>query len=61
LWGIYDKNTNKIITRDEKNGQNSCLLNMAAVHTILNNGSAYLMDADKMPEPSSKLNAIFRF
>jgi hypothetical protein len=61
LWGIYDKNTNKIITRDKKNGQNACLLNMAAVHTILNKGSAYLMDADKMPEPSTKLNAIFRF
>lgn len=61
MWGVYDKNTNKIITRDEKKGQNSCLLNMAAVHTILNNGSAYLMDKDKMPEPSSKLNAIFRF
>jgi hypothetical protein len=37
------------------------LLNMAAVHTILNNGSAYVIDKDKMPEPSSKLNAIFRF
>lgn len=61
MWGVYDKNTNKIITRDEKKGQNSCLLNMAAVHTILNNGSAYVIDKDKMPEPSSKLNAIFRF
>jgi len=61
LWGFYDKSTNKIITRDEKNGQISCLLNMAAVHTILNNGSAYLMDKDKMPEPNSRLNAIFRF
>ncbi|MFP4557308.1 MAG: hypothetical protein ACLFNU_10585 [Bacteroidales bacterium] len=61
LWGVFDKNTNKIITRDNGKGQNSCLLNMAAVHTILNNGSAYLMDEDKMPEPKSKLNAIFRF
>jgi hypothetical protein len=61
LWGVFDKNTNAIVIRNEKRGQNSCLLNMAAIHTILNNGSAYLLDAEKMPEPNSKLNAIFRF
>jgi hypothetical protein len=58
---MFDKETNEIIIRDEESGQNSSLLNMAVVHTILNNGSAYLMDADKMPEPGSILNAIFRF
>ncbi|MFO7575352.1 MAG: hypothetical protein R6W67_09365 [Bacteroidales bacterium] len=61
LWGMFDQDTNEIIIRDEGNGENSSLLNLAAVHTILNNGSVYLMDADKMPEPGSILNAIFRF
>lgn len=61
LWGIFDKETNEIMIRNEGDGQISSLLNLAAVHTILNNGSVYLMDSDKMPEPKSILNAIFRF
>jgi hypothetical protein len=61
LWGVFDRSTNKIMSRDKKDRQGSCLLNMAATHTILKNGSVYLMDAEAMPEPNTKLNAIFRF
>lgn len=61
LWGIFDKSTNKIMIRDKNDPQGSCLLNMAAIHTILNNGSVYLMDREAMPEPNAKLNAIFRY
>jgi hypothetical protein len=60
-WGMFDKDTNQILLREEKSRPNACLLNMAAVHTILNNGKVYLLDAADMPAPSTKLNAIFRY
>jgi hypothetical protein len=61
LWGIFDKDQNKALIRDEKSEQNVCLLNLATVHTILNGGDVFLLDADDLPEPASKLNAIFRY
>ncbi len=61
VWGMYDKDNHRIIKRDKELGQSSGLLNLAATHTIFNNGRVYLTDADEMPEPISKLNAIFRY
>jgi hypothetical protein len=61
MWGIYDKESNSIRERDKEAAHNNCLLNMAAMHTILNSGKVYLMDPGEMPESSSRLNAIFRY
>lgn len=61
MWGIYDKEKNQIRERDKEAAQNSCLLNMAAMHTIQNNGNVYLTETDEMPESSAKLNAVFRY
>ena len=61
LWGVFDRGKNEVILREEKGKSNVSLLNMAAVHTILNNGKVYLLDKEEMPAPSTKLNAIFRY
>lgn len=61
LWGIYDKESNRIMERDREGARNSCLLNMAAMHTISNSGRVFLMEPGDMPEPVSKLNAILRY
>jgi hypothetical protein len=61
LWGIFDQEQNKVLIRDDKSGSNVCLLNLATVHTILNGGNVFLLDAEEMPEPASRLNAIYRF
>jgi hypothetical protein len=61
VWGIYDKENYKILIRDKEDAQSSSLLNLAATHTILNSGKVYLAGPDSMPEPESKLNAIFRY
>ncbi len=61
MWGIYDRSTNKIISLSRDSDQGTCLVNMAAMHTILNNGKVIIAEPDEMPEPLSKLNAIFRF
>lgn len=61
IWGMFDKENNRVVKRDKEYGQSSGLLNLAAMHTIFNNGRVYLTDPEEMPEPISKLNAIFRY
>jgi hypothetical protein len=61
IWGVFDKNSNSVKPRAQQPEFKSCLLNFAAIHTILNGGIVYLMEPDEMPEPTTKLNAVFRF
>jgi hypothetical protein len=61
MWGTYEADTAKIIEQTRESGQGACLLNMAAMYTIQNNGKVYLLDHDEMPVPDSRLNAIFRY
>jgi hypothetical protein len=61
MWGMFDKESNTVKPRDQQSQFKSCMFNFAAVHTLLNGGNVYLMEPDEMPEPGSKLNAIFRF
>ncbi|MFN2395858.1 MAG: hypothetical protein ABR597_09245 [Bacteroidales bacterium] len=61
MWGMFDKESNTIKPREQQTQFKSCMLNFAAVHTMLNGGKVYLMESDEMPESTSKLNAIFRF
>jgi hypothetical protein len=58
---LFDKESNTVKPREQQSQFKSCMLNFAAVHTILNGGKVYLMESDELPEPKSKLNAIFRF
>ncbi|MBE0662978.1 MAG: hypothetical protein IH597_10990 [Bacteroidales bacterium] len=61
MWGTFDEANNEINIQDKIAEQSVCLLNMAAVNTILNNGTVFFMDPEKMPDPNTELNAIFRF
>ncbi len=61
LWGVFEKNSNSIISEDEKSLHAADLLNLAAVETLLKGGDVYLLDKHEMPESSSKANAILRF
>ncbi len=61
LWGMYNKESDRIMVREVQTEYSPCLLNMAAMHTLLNSGNVFLMESDEMPEPNSKLNALFRF
>jgi hypothetical protein len=61
MWGKFDEANNAIHIQDKNVKQSVCLLNLAAVNTILNNGKVFLMDPEKMPQPDTELNAIFRF
>lgn len=61
LWGVFDPENSIVRFREQQPLFKSCMLNFAAVHTILNGGNVYLMEPGEMPEPGAKLNAVFRF
>jgi hypothetical protein len=61
LWGTYDHENRRVVFRDRESMPDSCLLNLAAMHTILNGGKVFLSDPEEMPDPGSKLNGIYRF
>lgn len=61
VWGMLDREHNDVITEEFKTKHNAGLMNLAAVHTILNNGNVYLMDAAEMPGETGHLNALFRY
>lgn len=61
LWGIYDSENDKVIERDREASHNNSLLNLAAMHTLFNNGKVFLLEQEDMPESASSMNAIFRY
>jgi hypothetical protein len=59
-WGTFDPGTDEIhLHKKEKTGDED-LLEFAAIQTLLNGGTVYLVGAEKMPE-SDPLAAVFRY
>ena len=59
-WGTFDPGTDEIhLHKKEKTGDED-LLEFAAIQTLLNGGTVYMVGAEKMPE-SGPLAAVFRY
>jgi hypothetical protein len=59
-WGTFDPGTDEIhLHKNEKTGDED-LLEFAAIQTLLNGGTVYMVGAEKMPE-SDPLAAVFRY
>lgn len=52
LWGTFASDTRTIEIADEAPGQNEDLLNLAAIHTVLNRGTVYAVPPAEMPDPT---------
>jgi hypothetical protein len=61
IFGIYDAVKHNVEIREDQESTHVSLLNMAAVKTFLQGGKVYLMEKDDMPNPFSKVNALYRF
>ena len=61
IFGVYDEIKHKVEVRENPEITNVSLLNMAAIKTFLQGGKVYLLDRDDMPNPYSKINALYRF
>ncbi len=65
IFGNY-KEENDTITvtqsdKKEEGDNNISLMNVAAVKTFLNGGDVYLLDKEEMPNPNSRVNALYRY
>ena len=61
IWGKYIPAENKVTVDDANRMGNSDLLNKAAIETVRNGGSVYVVDEGKMPDGTSEVNAVFRY
>lgn len=59
-WGTFDPDSNTIQLHDEPNRESEDLIDTAAVHTFLNNGSVYALPAEEMPD-NAHMAATFRY
>ena len=60
VWGTYDVNNDKVVVHNEREENDYCLLNFAAIHTILKGGRVYLVDKNDMPSLDTEIAATFR-
>ncbi len=62
IFGNYKEESNSIIvTQSEENDNTISLMNVAVVETFLNGGEVYLLDREEMPNPNSRINALYRY
>jgi hypothetical protein len=61
IWGIFDPEKRQVRVDDQPGPSNTSLINKAAIKTFLSGGKVFLMDADEMPNPNSKVNALYRY
>ncbi|SMO40266.1 hypothetical protein SAMN06265379_101544 [Saccharicrinis carchari] len=62
IFGNYKEENNAIVvTQSEEVANTKSLMNVAAIKTFLNGGDVYLLDKEEMPNPNSRINALYRY
>lgn len=62
IFGKYKQQGDTItVEQSEENNTTISLMNVAAVQTFLNGGEVYLLDKEDMPNPNSRINALYRY
>lgn len=62
IFGSYKEEGNSIVvTQSEEDDNTISLMNIAAIKTFLNGGEVYLLDKEEMPNPNSRINALYRY
>lgn len=60
IWGKFNENDGALELHTEKQNGDDCLINQAAIKTIANGGSVYLLEKERMPKDSI-IAAVLRF
>lgn len=60
VWGTFIPETRALEVGDEMPGRNEDLLNLVAIHTIVNRGTAYAVAPTEMPD-EAPVAAVFRY
>jgi hypothetical protein len=59
-WGTFDPETREVRVHDDVQAGDADLLDLAAVHTVLNRGAVYVLEPGELPE-ASPVAAILRY
>lgn len=61
LYGRFDRHNQKTIIHNDRHVADVDLLNMAAMWVFDQKGTVHLLPPDKMPEPDTMMNALYRY
>ncbi len=61
VYGTYNKKNKCVILDTEKTPHNRCLMNLAAVQTLLKGGKVISFFSEEMPVQNRPINAIYRY
>jgi hypothetical protein len=59
-WGLFDKGSQKVSLHEQEETGDEDLLDLAAAHTLINGGSVYVVEPEKVPA-NKTVAAIFRY
>ncbi|MCB9267424.1 MAG: hypothetical protein H6558_20570, partial [Lewinellaceae bacterium] len=59
-WGRYDEDSGSAELFREKKPKSIDLTGLAASYTHLNGGRVFIIPEEEMPQPSTRVNAIYR-
>lgn len=60
MWGTFDPTTEELVEHSQRRPEDDDLLDLASLHTILNDGTVYALERDQMPD-KSPIAAVFRY
>jgi hypothetical protein len=60
LWGRFDERNNILTLHENQDDEDECMLDKAAIKTILNGGEVHILPKEKMPG-NSKMAALMRY
>jgi hypothetical protein len=61
IFGVYNPVTGELTMEEEQRDPNVSLMNLAAKKVFEQNGNVYLLNWTDMPDPTSEMNALFRY
>lgn len=59
-WGLFDKGSQQVSLHEQEETGDEDLLDLAAAHTLINGGSVYVVEPDRIPS-HQPVAAIFRY
>lgn len=60
-FGVFDKQTNRLILRKKNELNNASLSDLSAVSTFIQGGKVYVLDPEEMPDKGHSMNALLRY
>ena len=60
-FGVFDKQTNRLMFRKKTELNNASLSDLSAVSTFMQGGKVYLLAPEEMPDKGQPMNALLRY